>query len=327
MGYADVRHIATDSIPVIDLAPIHDGGLDGMQRVAAEMRAAAETVGFFYVRNHGIDAAVFDDALAASQAFFRRPLEDKLRSRINHHHRGFLRVGEAKMYDNARVDLKESFVFGMDIEPGDPAAAGNPFLGPNNWPDDVPGFREAICRFYDAGNAVGLELMRVFAVGMGLPADNFFQKFDRPISRGSLIYYPPQPPDLGEEQFGVAPHTDYGVLTVLWQDQTGGLEVLGRDGEWIFAEPIPDTLVLNVGDLLARWTNDAFRSTPHRVVNRSGRERFALGMFVDPNYETVVDPAIVCGPGETPRYPPVTVGDHIKGRLDKAFAYRAGKAG
>jgi isopenicillin N synthase-like dioxygenase len=143
---------------------------------------------------------------------------------------------------------------------------------------------------------------------------------DRPISRGSILYYPPQPPDMGADQFGVSSHTDYGCLTLLYQDDTGGLQVQGSGGTWLSASPISGTFVVNVGDLLARWTNDRFRSTPHRVVNGSGHARFSTALFIDPNAETLIEP--LTRPGEAARYAPVTCAAYLRSRLDAAFAYR-----
>lgn len=323
MTLAQARHIEAAEIPVIDIAPLLDGSPDGAARVGLAMRQAAETIGFFYVRNHGIPSEVVEAAHRASREFFVQPLEAKQQVTINHHHHGFLRVGEAKMYDKARADLKESFVWGLDLADDDPAVtADNPFLGRNQWPTEPPEFHTALYGFFTAGLGCARELMRAFAAGMGLPENTFIRSTDRLIARGSTIYYPPQRPDPDHEQFGVAPHTDFGVLTLLWQDSVGGLEVQNRAGEWVTAHPIPDTLVVNVGDLLARWTNDGFNSTPHRVVNRSGRERYSMVIAWDPNFETMIDPAVVCTPGETPRYPPIACGRYVLERFDRAFAYR-----
>ena len=168
----------------------------------------------------------------------------------------------------------------------------------------------------------GHRLLGGFALGMGLPQDSFRRNWRKNISRGAALYYPPQPPDLGREQFGVAPHTDFGVLTVLWQDDSGGLQVLDKQKQWVTAHPIPGTLVVNVGDLLARWTNDGFASTPHRVINTTGHARYSMPVAVDPDHDTLIDPRVVCAPGETPRYEPITCGDYLNWRFNKAFAYR-----
>lgn len=163
-------------------------------------------------------------------------------------------------------------------------------------------------------------MLEAVALALDIPRDTFVRSIDRPISRGSMIYYPPQPPEMGAEQFGVSSHTDYGCLTLLYQDSTGGLQVQARDGAWIMAQPIAGTFVVNVGDLLARWSNDRFRSTPHRVVNTSGRTRLSTALFIDPNRDTVIEPVVRAGVAA--RYEAVTCGDYLRSRLDAAFAYR-----
>jgi len=183
--------------------------------------------------------------------------------------------------------------------------------------------KAALDRYYAAVSAAGAKLLRAVALALELPENFFVARYAKPLSRGSVIYYPPQPPQLGAEQFGVSAHSDYGCLTILSQDSTGGLQVRNRAGEWIAAPPVADTFVINIGDLLARWTNDLFVSTPHRVVNTSGRARQSIALFHDPHYDTVIETLPTClAPGETPRYAPTTCGEYVKGRFDAAFAYR-----
>jgi isopenicillin N synthase-like dioxygenase len=223
------------------------------------------------------------------------------------------------MYVGSRPDLKESFIWGLDTATGStaPDASGTP---PNQWPEFLPQMRGLLSQYFTEVNEVGWRLMRAFAASLDIDQDSFVQSITRPTSRGSIIYYPPQEPGAEADQFGVAPHTDWGCLTLLYQDQTGGLEVRGRNAEWVAAQPIPGTYVVNVGDLLARWTNDRFRSTPHRVINRSGHERLSCAVFVDPDRDTLIAP--VTAPGEAPRYEPVTCGAYVQSRFDAAFAYR-----
>jgi isopenicillin N synthase-like dioxygenase len=301
--------MATDTIPVIDLATSDTASL------GRAMLAAAEATGFFYVSGHGVDQALIDAVFALSHRFFAAPQAEKDRLAVNPWHRGFIRAGEAKMYATSRPDLKESFIWGLDTATGraEPDEFGTP---PNQWPDFLPEMRPLLTRYFDTVNGVGWTLLRAFAAALDLPEDSFVRHIARPTSRGSLIFYPPQPPDLGHDQFGVAPHTDWGCLTLLYQDQTGGLEVRGHDG-WVAATPIPGTYVVNVGDLLARWTNDRFRSTPHRVVNRSGRQRLSCAVFVDPDRDTLIAPVL-----QPARYEPVTCGAYVQSRFDAAFAYR-----
>jgi isopenicillin N synthase-like dioxygenase len=325
MNYAPAKEIAAAAIPVIDMAPLHEGRRESAQRVAAELLAAAQAVGFFYVRNHGLSADLIARTDALARRFFALPLEEKQKAKVTPWHRGFIKVGEAKMYAGARVDLKESFIWGGEVGAQEAAGeAGQKMRGPNQWPQSMPEMRATFNEYFAAANECGRVLLRGFAASLDLDLDHFSRRFDRPITRGAAVFYPPQPPDLGEDQFGVAPHTDYGCLTLVCQDPIGGLQVQGRDGEWVVAQPIADTLVVNVGDLLARWTNGRFKSTPHRVINRSGRERLSIAAFVDPNYETEVVP--VCRDGEAPRYDPVTCGDYIVSRYDASFAYRKGGA-
>lgn len=175
--------------------------------------------------------------------------------------------------------------------------------------------------YFDAAHTVAHHLMRGFALGLALDQDFFLQSVAKPMSRAAFVYYPPQDEGHGEAQFGVAPHTDFGVLTVLAQDEVGGLQVQDVHGQWLAAKPIPGTLIVNVGDLLSRWTNGEYRSTPHRVVNSSGRERLSLVLAFDPEPQTVIDAREVF-PGQSAKSPPITCGDYLQWRFDKSFAYR-----
>jgi isopenicillin N synthase-like dioxygenase len=161
------------------------------------------------------------------------------------------------------------------------------------------------------------------ARSLGIAEDFFTPRYKKPLQRTQILYYPPQDPQADALQFGVAPHTDYGCITLLWQDDNGGLQVRERaTRSWIEAPPIPGTFVINVGDLLARWTNDRFSSTPHRVINRSGKERFSIATFYDPDFATVVDPRDLDAATADGRYEPVRAGEHILRRFDDSFGYR-----
>jgi isopenicillin N synthase-like dioxygenase len=221
------------------------------------------------------------------------------------------------------VDYKESFVWGPELPAGDAGPEEqNSLRAPNLWPDSPPGFRRSVYPYLEQAQRCAVLLMGAFALALERPRDAFLRSADKPVSRASLTYYPAQPARLGTTQFGVGPHTDFGCLTVLCQDDVGGLQVLNAANEWVTAQPIPGTLVVNVGDLLARWSNGRFRSTPHRVVNSSGRERYSLVLAYDPNAETLIDPAAFLPEGETPRYPPITCGTHIANRFRESFSYK-----
>ncbi len=313
------KAIAIAAIPVIDVGPLATGG---EAAVAAEMLAAAQGTGFFYIRNHGVADALMARMFALGRRFFCAGRAAKDRVAVNAWHRGFIRQGEATMYQGARPDMKESFVWGLEEGAASgPNAHGIP---PNQWPEFEPEMRAVLPEYFAATHQVGWGLMRAFALGLGVDPATFVRSIAHPTSRGSLVWYPPQPadqtPEAGTQQYGVSPHTDWGCLTLLCQDNSGGLEVQGRDGEWVTAHPIEGTFVVNVGDLLARWTNDRFKSTPHRVVNRSGRERLSCAMFIDPDQDTMITPILL--DGEAARYAPVTCGAYVQSRFDEAFAYR-----
>lgn len=318
MGYATAKEVASDLIPIIDIGPLRDGSdVDG---VAAALSKASREVGFIYVTGHGLSAADLagwrDDALA----FFRRDADQKEKVRVSGAHRGWLAPGGAKMNDDAAPDLKESFIWGYEDATG-AAPQDHPLRGANRWPDD-PALVAAAQGWFEGAHRIAADLLCGFARGLGLEDGFFLRQTARPLSRASFVYYPPQPAEMGADRFGVGPHTDFGVLTVLAQDDVGGLQVRTAAGDWVAAPPTPGALVVNVGDLLARWTNDHYRSTPHRVVNASGRERLSLVLAYDPEPGAVIDPRAVFGDDVETTHEPITCGDYLTQRFARAFAYR-----
>jgi isopenicillin N synthase-like dioxygenase len=291
--------------------------------VARDIHRACTEIGFFYIAGHGVPDVVIDTAVAEAKRFFRLPQATKAETAINRYHRGFSALGDATMYGAARPDYKEFFTMGLELPESDPdVVAGEPLRGPNHWPAAQPSLEAAMTAYYAALGACGATLLAAVAVSLGQPAGFFRSRYAKRLQRTQLIYYPPQPPALGDDQFGVADHTDFGCITLLWQDDIGGLEVLSRSGDWVAATPIPGTLVINVGDLLARWTNDRYVSTRHRVTNRSGRERFSIATFYDPSFQAMVDPRDLGISAAESRYAPVTAGEHITGRINSSFGYR-----
>lgn len=318
MAHASAASLDRSLVPLIDLGPLRDGSAP--MQVAQALHQASRDIGFLYVTNHGIDLDFLEQARSLALQFFRQPLDDKLRVAISPQHRGFLRIGAARMEDDARPDLKESFVWGMEDANGQ-APRDHALRGDNRWPADMPALRTAALRYLADAERVARVLLEGFALGLGLERTFFLRTSSQPMSRAAFVYYPPQDAQTGAGQYGVAPHTDFGVLTVLCQDSVGGLQVQHADGTWFEAPPIPGSLVINVGDLLARWTNGVYRSTPHRVVNTSGRERLSLVLAFDPDPQTLVDAREVFTT-QTPREAPVTCGDYLQWRFGKAFDYR-----
>lgn len=317
MAYATAKIVEPDTIPVIDITSLRDGA--GVAAVAEALHRASQGLGFIYVRGHGIPGELIESARTAAFDFFRSGDAKKNEVLISSRHRGWLKPGQAKMDDDARVDLKESFVWGHQNEAGQ-SLEDHPLRGANQWPAFIPELEHCSMDYFRAADEVARHLLRGFATGLQLQEDFFLQKSSAPLSRASYVYYPAQPEDCGEQQFGVGPHTDFGVLTVLCQDDTGGLQVQDVNGEWIHAPPIDGTLIVNVGDLLSRWTAGEYKSTPHRVVNTSGRERLSLVLAFDPEPDTLIDAAAI--PGLTPVDEATTCGDYLLQRFARAFSYR-----
>jgi len=311
-------------IPVIGVSHLRDRSAS--TRVAAEIGRACRNTGFFYIKGHGVS----DDLLArmrrAMEGFFALPLDARQAVSIRHspHNRGYVPLEEEKLDPSRKGDLKEGFNVGLEMTSDDPELrSGVSFRGPNLWPAGQREFRATMLEYFGAMAALGGDLHRAFALDLGLPEDFFADKIDRPLAILRLLHYPPHPGTFMSDQYGAAPHTDYGNVTILWQDDAGGLEVRARSGEWIAALPVAGTFVCNIGDCLMRWSNDTYISTPHRVVNRSGRERWSVPFFFDPNPETAVECLPTCsGPGRPARYKPTTGAAYLKERLDATYAFR-----
>ncbi len=304
------------ALPIIDLSSWSGGGAVAAE-VAKAIGAACRDVGFFYVVGHGVPTTLMDEAFAQSRRFFALPLADKQAIAIETvgGNRGYSALMHEALDPSRGPDLKEAFNVGFELAPDDPEfLAGKPFRSLNAWPN-LAGFRETMLAYYDACAALGARLHRAFARDLGVPTDTFADKFDRPMATLRLLRYPAA----ADERIGAGAHTDYGNLTLLATDEVGGLEVRTRAGAWIEAPPLPGAFVVNIGDCLMRWTNDVYVSTPHRVVNRSGRERYSIAFFFDPNPEAEVAVIPSCVPrGEPARYRPIAAADYLKLRLDAA---------
>ena len=253
-----------DTIPVIDIAPLRDGS--DPAGVGRALHAASRDIGFIYIKGHGIPDDAIDAARSTAHDFFRHSAADKKTVKVSARHRGWLDAGDAVMVDDGEPDLKESFVWGYQDSNG-ATPDDSPVRGPNQWPEFLPDMQEKSMAYFHHAHDVAHHLMRGFALGLGLDGNFFLQTASRPLSRASYVCYPAHPDNSPKDRFGVGPHTDFGVLTVLCQDSLGGLQVQNVHGDWIEATPIDGTLIVNVGDLLTRWTGGAYRSTPHRVVN------------------------------------------------------------
>jgi isopenicillin N synthase-like dioxygenase len=267
---------------------------------------------------------VVDAAFAAGRRFFDLPAEAKLAVKVNKAHRGYIPFNNAVYSDDLKPNLNESFLLGLDLPADDPdVRAGVPMHGPNQWPPAMPELRPALETYFTALGELGALTLRAFALALDLDEHYFEARFAKPMPFIRLLHYPPQIGPRAENEFGAAAHTDYGFVTILAQDDVGGLQVKRRGGGWIEATSLPGTFVVNIADMLMRWTNDRWVSTPHRVINASGRERYSLPFFFDPTYHTLVTCLESCqGPGNPAKYAPITWGDYLTQRFDQTYAYR-----
>ena len=314
-----------DAIPLIDMASFLDGtDPDG---VAARLGEACRTSGFLYLVNHGIPTALVDAAMAEAKRFFALPDERKMAVHIakSAAHRGYFPLFAENTDPTQHADLKEGFDLARDLPPDDPdVLRGKPLHGSNAWPDGLPGFRATIEAYYAALLRLAGQLMEAFALSLGLPRAYFLPMTDAPMAALRLLHYPPQASATMDNAVGCGAHTDYGCVTILAQDANGGLQVQNAAGEWVAAPPVPGAFVVNLGDQMARWTNDVFAATPHRVINLSGRERYSMPFFFEPNYDAVIRCLDTCRSAEDPpKYADVVAGEYLMSRFDATFAYRA----
>lgn len=315
-------------IPVIDLGPFRRGERGAKAETARAIAGALESIGFFGIANHGLDDAAIDRALAAGREFFALPVEEKLGVKISSAHRGYMPMGDQHRAEAKRPNLSESFLVGPALAADDPGVlAGKPMHGPNQWPPRPASLRPALDAYYAEAEKLGFRLVELFEAALDLPEGRFRDCFGRHMGFIRALRYPAAPEIRPDDLYGAAPHTDFGFLTVVTQDDAGGLQVRRRDGAWIDAPRLPGTAVVNVGDMLMRWTNDRFVSTPHRVLNPAGRERYSLAFFFDPEFDTVVECLPTCrGPGNPARYPSTTWGEYLTSRFDANHAYRKAAA-
>ncbi len=325
-GTIDARTPDLDSIPVIDFEPFLAGGPDDRRRVAEAIGDACRHTGFFYIVNHGIPETRIDEMIRQTFRFFHQPLEEKMKLDINRiqRHRGYVPQGALYADVNARPDVQEGYEVSLELPEDDPDyLAGNIMIGPNVWPDRLPDFREAIYGYYESVLGLGRKLFRAFESALGLEDHWFDDKIDRPMGQLRLIYYPSQHDPVDPRRIGIGAHTDYECFTLLLQDDVGGLQVGNRNGEWIRATPVPGSIVVNIGDMLMRWTNGEFVSTPHRVINRSGRERVSFPFFFGANHDCIVSPLESFVSTERPAlYPPTRCGWWTEKMITDVYEYR-----
>ena len=320
--------MAMTAVPVIDISAYRSGDAVARRRLAEEVDRTCREIGFMVISGHGVDPELIDAVEEISRAFFDLPLEEKMRivRPAPDVTRGYMPIKAEVLVrsrgGNAPGDLNESLMIGPVDADGSPyyaAAEAGRHFAPNLWPERPTGLREIYERYYRVMDTLAIDLMRLFALALGLPERHFDASVDRSISRLRVRNYPAplETPVPGQLRAGA--HSDYGSLTILkTEDRPGGLQVQGKDGEWLDVPHRPGCFVVNIGDMLARWTNDRWVSTLHRVVNpppdrMAESRRQSIVFFQNPNYDAVVACLPSCADAANPpKYPPTTSGGHLR---------------
>ncbi|MCW2755097.1 MAG: 2OG-Fe(II) oxygenase [Marmoricola sp.] len=312
------------NIPVVDVSGLY-GTPDEQADVAEQLRIVASEVGFLYVTGHGVPEELFTGLLAHAKNFFAQPLEKKMEVYIGNstNHRGYVPTGEeggsSKLPDGSKKppDLKEAFDLSLELPADDPDyLAGNPMLGPNQWPA-IPGMKHEVNAYYDATIAFGKILLRGFAAALGEPADAFDDLVARAPSQLRMVHYPFDASATDAE--GIGAHSDYEMFTML-RPTKPGLEVLNAAGEWIDAPPLEGAYVVNIGDMLEIMSNGYFTSTTHRV-RKVAEERYSFPLFFNVDYDVLVEPLprFVRPDGENKI--PLKAGEHLFAQSIQTFGY------
>lgn len=314
-----------NTLPLIDIAPLYGTDNAAWRDVATQIDAACRDWGFFYITGHGIPPERIDALLAAAKAFFALPEAEKLKIDITRtaHHRGYGAIATEQLDPTQPSDLKETFDMGFHMAADHPEVlAGKPLRGPNRHPD-LPGWAPLMEQHYAGMQALAQTLLRAIALALGIERDFFDARFAEPISVFRMIHYPPRHTARSADQPGAGAHTDYGCVTLLYQDDAGGLQVRNVHGEWIDAPPIPGSFVVNIGDMMARWSNDRYTSTPHRVISPLGVHRYSMPFFAEPHPDTEISCLPNCSSADNPpKYPPVTSAEYLLSRFADTYAYR-----
>jgi isopenicillin N synthase-like dioxygenase len=309
---------AASQIPVIDYGPYFAGAPGALDRLAPQVRDACENVGFFYISGHGVDDSIVDAAFAASRRFHALPLDEKQELRLNEWNIGYLPVdasvqGASTVHKATRPNRNESFFISHDRGADHPEVrAGVPLRGLNQWPAALPDIRDPMTAYFRTLGAMCDRMLPAFAAALDMPAETFAPYFANDGHHNlRFLHYPPQ--DAGEDNlFGQAPHTDNSFMTALARTEVPGLAVRLPSGDWFAPPIIPGTFLINLGNIMRRWSNDRFLSTPHGVLNESGADRYSIAYFHSPNPAATIECLPSCVSADNPaRYPKAVYGDLV----------------
>ena len=309
--------MAAETIPIVDLGPFLAGEPSALDRTAKELRFALTEIGFYFITNHGVPRELIAATFEQVRRFHAQPLDRKLALKLNHHNTGYLpmrgnTLRTSTVQAGTKPNLNEAFFIKREMPPDHPdVLADRRFHGANRWPADLPGFREAILAYADTLERLVQKMVKLYARALDLPAEYFDGPFRELQFSLRMTHYPHQDGPVTDE-FGLAPHTDTSFLTLLAPNDVPGLSIKTQSGKWIDAPAIDNAYVVNGGQMLQRWTNDLFLATPHRAINRSGGERYAIPFFCDSNIDwPVAAVPTTVGPDKPPKYPTTWYTDYM----------------
>ncbi len=319
------KKVSFDSIPIIDFTAMFGDDEDKKMIVGEAVRKACTDVGFFYIKNHHVAQNIIDNTFNAAESFFDTPIKDKMEVNIENSKtlRGYTALLAAE-HEGSGKDFHEGFDLALDLDDSDEDVRSEVFgYGPNQWPLGQKSFKSALLTYHSSMLDFGKKIFESFALALELPITHFEGTITKPMAHMRVLHYPPQDPKSGTKQMGIGAHSDYECFTILCTSDVPALQVLNTDGIWIEAPPIKGAFIVNVGDLMARWTNDYFQSTVHRAINLSGRRRYSIPFFYGPNSKEMIEVLPSCQ-SETvkAKYNPIEAGEYIKSRFDNTYAHR-----
>lgn len=280
-------------IPIIDVSELNCADPTRARAVRGQLAKVCHEIGFVGIQGHTIPSSLLDTLRAQVIALFDLPEQRKLELRVQpHNYRGYIPLGfftpnAAKQ----KADLYEGYKLHAEVDSDDPICAECDLCGPNLWPEELPLLRQTVLEYWRYCDDLSALLLSALAAHLGLPIYSFEQAFDKPLSNMTLLHYPPGDPEISV--FGIHPHKDTDALTILVPDANGGLWLRPRGSKkWIEAKVPPRTLLVNVGDMLETWSAGYYQSTPHKVVNLSGKERYSFPYFSVPRYDVAIQPLI-----------------------------------
>lgn len=313
-------------IPIIDIRNLHSEKPSDIKKITNDFIDAYSTLGFSYIINHGINKTIIRDVFDASMEFHALPIKEKNKIELNALHRGFIAIDTSTDVNSDLTEVKapnqsESFMMMREADERDPDVINNSYLtGPNLWPEKPPQFKQRVLRYSDEMTKLCSRLTFVIAKSIGITEEEYFNLFERPTIWLRLLYYPPQEKNIKKDTYGSAPHRDFGAITILAQDQIGGLQVQTPAGKWLDVPQLPDTFVVNVGNMLHRLSNGLLISTPHRVINKTNKERYSCPFFYDPNVNANIKPlGNQASKRKSAKFKPIIYGDYLKHELTTTY--------